>query len=73
MLLSVVECVVGAWLRVCGRACLEAQAPNVSRETIWMTADLSRGVGGCWVGLGWVLNNCAGGVWHCSCCPSSEW
>jgi len=38
-----------------------------------MTADLSRGVGGCWVGLGWVLNNCAGGVRHCSCCPSSEW
>ena len=38
LVVSVVECVVGAWLRVCGRVRgrvrLEAQAPNVSRETI---------------------------------------
>ena len=36
MLFAVVECVVGAWLRVCWRVCLQvqAQASNVSRETI---------------------------------------
>ena len=30
-------------------------------------------LGGCWVGLGWVLNNCAGGARRCLCCPPGEW
>ena len=28
---------------------------------------------GCWAGLGWVLNNCAGGARRCLCCPPGEW
>ena len=79
MLFTVVECVLGAWLRVCGRVRVWARAPVgagtecFTKNNSRVAVDLGRGVGGCRVGLSWVLNNCAGGARHCLCCPSSVW
>ena len=47
MLFAVVECVVGVWLRVCGRACLQVQvqASNVSRLFAFEGVGVVGGVG----------------------------
>lgn len=66
MLVSVVECVVGAWLM---RGCAFAGARACRRRCRMFHVNNARVVTGSNLDLG----GCAGGAWCCFCCLWCEW